>query len=223
MTTKKILVVAPHPDDETLGVGGTIAKFSSMGYEVKVLTICGHLPPLYNREDYDKTVAEALKAFDILGVSSSSFLEIPATMIGDIPVHEINNKIAQVMNDFLPHMVLCPYPDRHIDHRLVFDSIMVATRPVGIGRNIEIIAAYETLSETHWNAPHIEPNFTPNWVIDITDHIEEKLKALKCYKSQLIEFPSPRSIQAVEGLAKFRGTQAGFGFGEGMHIIRKIS
>ena len=89
--------------------------------------------------------------------------------------------------------------------------------------DIEIIAAYETLSETHWNAPHIEPNFTPNWVIDITDHIEEKLKALQCYKSQIFEFPNPRSIEAVEGLAKFRGTQAGFGFGEGMHIIRKIS
>ena len=56
MKTKKILVVAPHPDDETLGLGGTIAKFASKGYEIKVLTICGHLPPLYNREDYDKTV-----------------------------------------------------------------------------------------------------------------------------------------------------------------------
>ena len=60
-------------------------------------------------------------------------------------------------------VVFCPYPDRHVDHRQIFDSVMVA-RPVGFGRDIEIIAAYETLSETHWNAPHIEPNFTPNWV-----------------------------------------------------------
>ena len=92
-----------------------------------------------------------------------------------------------------------------------------------IGKNIEIVAAYETLSETHWNAPHIEPNFTPNWVIDISDHIEKKLMALKCYKSQIYKFPSPRSIKAAEALANFRGTQAGFGYGEGMHIIRKIS
>ena len=105
----------------------------------------------------------------------------------------------------------------------IFDSVMVATRPVGVGRKIKIVAAYETLSETHWNAPHIEPNFTPNWVIDISDHIEIKLEALKCYKSQIFEFPSPRSVEAVEALAKFRGTQAGFGYGEGMHIIRKIS
>jgi len=223
MKVKRILVIAPHPDDETLGVGGMMAKYSSMGCEIKVLIVSGHLPPLYNREDYDKTVQEAKEAFKILGVNHSSFLEIPATMINTISVNDLNRKINQVVCDFQPHMVFCPYPDRHIDHRLVFDSAMVATRPVGVGRKIEIIAAYETLSETHWNAPHIEPNFTPNWVIDITEHIDIKLQALKCYKSQISDFPSPRSIEAAEALAKFRGTQAGFGFGEGMHIIRKIS
>ena len=85
------------------------------------------------------------------------------------------------------------------------------------------MAAYETLSVTHWNAPNIEPNFTTNWVIDISDYIERKLKALRCYKSQVSDFPGPRSIQAVESLAKFRGTQSGFGYGEGFHIVRMVS
>ena len=220
---KRILVVAPHPDDETLGVGGTIAKFAARGDEVFVLMVSGHLPPLYNREDYEKTVSEAYSAFSVLGVEKSEFLEIPATMIGDQPLHEVNGRISKVVSDFNPHIVLCPYPDRHIDHRLVFDSVMVATRPVGVGRDIEIVAAYETLSETHWNAPHIEPNFTPNWVVDISDYIDAKLAALKCYESQITDFPGPRSIEAVESLAKFRGTQAGFGYGEGFHIVRMIS
>ena len=223
MNSKKILVIAPHPDDETLGVGGVIAKFASMGCKVHVLMVSGHLPPLYTRSEYEITVGEAKNAFSILGVTSSNFLEIPSTMISNIPVHELNSKISQVINDFEPNMVFCPYPDRHIDHRLVFDSVMVATRPIGIGKKIEVVAAYETLSETHWNAPHIEPNFTPNWVIDISEYFEVKLQALKCYESQISEFPSPRSIQAVEALAKFRGTQAGFGYGEAMHIIRKVS
>ena len=223
MKSKKILVVAPHPDDETLALGGTIAKYSEQGCEIHVLVVSGHLPPLYKREDFEKTVTEAKQAFNILGVSHSKFLEIPATMINDLPVHELNSMILQSVNDLNPHIVFCPYPDRHVDHRLVFDSVMVATRPVQKGKNIEILAAYETLSETHWNAPHIEPNFTPNWVINITDYIEIKLKALKCYKSQISDFPGPRSIEAVKALAKFRGTQSGFGFGEGMHIIRKIS
>jgi N-acetylglucosamine malate deacetylase 1 len=100
---------------------------------------------------------------------------------------------------------------------------MVATRPVGVGRKIEIVATYETLSETHWNAAHIEPNFTPNWVVDISEHIKNKLDALRCYKSQISDFPGPRSIEAVEALAKFRGTQSGFSYGEGFHIVRMVS
>jgi N-acetylglucosamine malate deacetylase 1 len=220
---KRVLVVAPHPDDEVLGVGGTIAKYSAQGDEVFVLMVSGHLPPLYSREAYEETVSEAYSAFSVLGVKRSEFLEIPATMIGDQPLHEVNGRISKVVSDFNPHIVLCPYPDRHVDHRLVFDSVMVATRPVGVGRDIEIVAAYETLSETHWNAPHIEPNFTPNWVVDISGYIDTKLAALKCYKSQISAFPGPRSIEAVEALAKFRGTQAGFGHGEGFHIVRMIS
>ena len=217
------MVIAPHADDEVLGAGGTIAKYSAQGHEVFVLITSGHLPPLYSRKSYEETVSEAYLAFSVLGVEKSQFLEIPATMIGDLPIHELNSRISKVVNDFNPHIVFCPYPDRHIDHRLVFDSVMVATRPIGEGRNIEIVAAYETLSETHWNAPHIEPNFTPNWVIDISDHLAKKLDALGCYKSQISEFPGPRSIEAIEALAKFRGTQAGFCYGESFHIVRMIS
>ena len=223
MKKKRILIVSPHPDDETLGVGGTIAKLAKAGNDIKVLTVSGHLPPLYKRRDYELTVKEAKKAFKILGVKSSTFLELPATKIGDIPIHEFNKKIFDVIVNFKPQIVFCPYPDRHIDHRLVFDIVMVATRPVGIGKKIEIVAAYETLSETHWNAPHIEPNFIPNWVIDISNSIEKKIKALKCYKSQISDFPGPRSIEAIEALSKFRGTQAGFGYGEGMQIIRMVN
>ena len=220
---KRVLIIAPHPDDETLGVGGTIAKYSAMGAEVFVLIVSGHLPPLYSLEDYDKTIVEARSAFELLGVSQSDFLEIPATMIDELPHREVNDRISNIVNKFSPHIVFCPYPDRHIDHRLVFDSTMVATRPVGVGRQIEIVATYETLSETHWNAAHIEPNFTPNWVVDISEHIKNKLDALRCYKSQISDFPGPRSIEAVEALAKFRGTQSGFSYGEGFHIVRMVS
>jgi LmbE family N-acetylglucosaminyl deacetylase len=220
--SKRLLIVSPHPDDETLGAGGTIAKFVDKGYYVKILTISGHLPPLYSRDHYEKTEGEAKKAFEILGINDFDFLQIPATMIGSQPIHEVNGKIMSVIKKTNPHIVLCPFPDRHIDHRLVFDSVMVATRPVDIGRSIEIVAAYETLSETHWNAPNIEPNFTPNWVVDITKYINKKLEALKCYESQIPPFPGSRSIEAAEALAKFRGTQAGFAFGEAFQLIRMV-
>lgn len=220
---KRVLIIAPHPDDETLGAGGTAAKLIARGDDVSVLVVSGHLPPLYTREQYDRTVSEAHKAFGILGVLKYRFLEIPATMVGNEPVHVLNHKIGAVVDEVRPHILLCPYPDRHIDHRVIFDSVMVAARPVGAGKELELVAAYETLSETHWNAPHIEPNFVPNWVVDISDVVDKKLRAVACYESQIPDFPGSRSIQAVEALAKLRGTQAGFAFGEAFHIIRMTS
>lgn len=219
---KRILVVAPHPDDETLGAGGAIAKFVEQGHEVSVLVVSGHLPPVYSREDYETTVREAGKAFSILGVTGSRFLEIPATMVGEQPVGVLNGKVAGMIREIEPHIVLCPFPDRHIDHRVVFESVMVATRPVAAGRGIELLAAYETLSETHWNAPHMEPNFVPNWIVDITAQIGRKIDALTCYESQIPAFPGARSVEAAKALAIFRGTQAGFSFGEGFQIIRMV-
>jgi len=220
--TRRVLVVAPHPDDETLGAGGTIAKFAARGDEVAVLVVSGHLPPLYTREHYETTVAESRRAFKGLGVSKSWFLEIPATMIGDEPISVVNRKMVDVVAEAAPQIVLCPFPDRHIDHRLVFESVMVATRPVGSGRGIQLLAAYETLSETHWNAPQMEPNFRPNWVVDITAELPRKIEAAKCYETQIPAFPGARSIEAIEALAKFRGTQAGFAAGEAFEIIRMI-
>ena len=217
---KRILVISPHPDDETLGLGGTISKHIFNGDDVFILTISGHLPPLYNREDYEETFREAKNAFEILGVQNSHFLEIPATMIGDEPISSLNMKISKVLSDYKPNIVFCPFPDRHIDHKLIFESAMVATRPVNYGKDIELVAAYETLSETHWNAPYIEPNFTPNLVVDIDNFIDNKLNALRCYKSQIDEEVGPRSIRAVRALAVFRGTQSGFGFGEACYVIR---
>ena len=220
---KKVLVITPHPDDETLGVGGSIAKLINQGHDVYILTVSGHLPPLYDRKDYDKTVKEAHKAYDILGITNSKFLEIPATMIGYEPVHSLNNKIVSVINEYRPNFVFCPFPDRHIDHKLVFESTLVATRPVQAGAEIELVAAYEILSETHWNAPFIEPNFIPNLVIDIGDFIEQKIAALKCYQSQISKDEGPRSLKAVKALAQLRGTQSGFKFGEALYIIRMTS
>ena len=223
MIFDRALIIAPHPDDDILGVGGYIKKLTASGCEVKVLTVSGHLPPLYSEEAFVTTVKEAANAHALVGVAHCQYLKIPATTIGDVPINELNGKVAEAVNSFKPTLVLCPYPDRHIDHRLVFDAAMVATRPVGAGANIRLFAAYETLSETHWNAPHIEANFVPNWVVDITDTIGIKKQALSCFKSQISPFPGPRSIEAVEALSIFRGTQSGFAYGEGFHIIRMIS
>ena len=219
---KRVLVVAPHPDDETLGAGGAIAKYIDEGNDVTVLVISGHLPPIYSKKDYELTVKEAKQAFNVLGIRKSKFLEIPATLVAYQPAGLLNGQIAEVVNEIEPQIVLMPFPDRHVDHRVIFESVMVATRPLLKGRGIELLATYETLSETHWNAPHIEPNFVPNFIVDITHQLKRKIDALACYQSQIPAFPGSRSLEAIKALATFRGTQAGFAFGEAYQIVRMI-
>ena len=216
----RLLVIAPHPDDEVLGVGGIMARYAHAGGEVTVLTVAAHMPPLYTEDVHQQTVREAKKAHALLGIKESIFFDNPAVLLGEISAPKFNGEIKDVVDRVCPDVVLLPYSDRHADHRLVFDAAMVATRPVGKTQSLKLVAAYETLSETHWNAPHFEPNFTPNCTIDVTDFIDTKLEAMSCYQSQLHAFPAPRSLEALKALALFRGSQAGMGYGEGLHILR---
>ncbi len=114
MTPKKLVVVAPHPDDETLGCGGTIARFAGVGTEVSVLVVSGHLPPLYDRDVFEISRKEAEAAFEIMGVTNSEFLAIPATLVRDTPVAKLNGQIGGFIRSAAPEMVLIPFPDRHI-------------------------------------------------------------------------------------------------------------
>jgi len=217
---KKVLVIAPHPDDETLGAGGTIRKFADAGCEVSIVTVAAHMPPLYTEEIHQTTVRESKAAQAVLGVKKSVFLDKPAVLLGDIPIAEFNSLILTQVNEIAPDILLMPYYDRHIDHRMIFEACLVAARPVGVGKGISLVAAYETISETHWNAPHIEPNFTPNFCVDITEQIDKKIEAMSCFASQLHPFPGPRSVEALKALALFRGSQAGYGYAEGFQVIR---
>lgn len=215
-----ILIIAPHPDDEIIGLGGAIKKFSDSGHDVTVLLVSGHLPPLYSEDVFVEHKKQALAAHAIVGVKESIFLEIPATFVRDETVADLNGKIYNVLKDVGPNIVFLPFPDRHIDHQVIFESSMVAIRPIYEGKKIDIAASYEVLSETHWNAPAIEPAFNPNITIDISNEIEAKLSALECFEGEIMPFPGPRSIEAVEALAKFRGTQAGFAYGESLQLLR---
>lgn len=217
---KRIVVIAPHPDDETLGAGGTIARFADQGIEVSVLVVSGHLPPLYPREAFDKTRQEAEAAFASMGVAHHQFMEVPATKVHETPVANLNGRISRFVRDAAPEMVLLPFPDRHIDHRWIFDASVVACRPVHIGAPRTVLA-YETLSETHWNVGGIEPAFIPDFYVDITDYIERKIEALTCYASQIHEAPS-RSLEATRALAKFRGSQNGCGYAEAFKVVRIV-
>ena len=223
MSRNSTLVIAPHPDDESLGAGGFISRLTKSGEKVSVLTVAGHLPPIYQDEDYEKTKLEASKAYGILGIDNSYFLDIPATYVNEVPISNLNKKITEILELTKPSRVLIPFPDRHLDHRLVFESAMVVCRPSSpVGKNILEVLAYETLSETHWNAPQIEPNFYPNYFVDISADIESKVRAISAYESQIPPAPGPRSVDAVRALATFRGSQVGVAAAEAYQLIRKF-
>tara|TARA_B110000305_G_C19372018_1_gene604963 strand:- start:145 stop:816 length:672 start_codon:yes stop_codon:yes gene_type:complete len=217
---KKILVIAPHLDDETIALGGTIKKLSKAKMHIDVIIVGGHLPPLYKKKDYLITKKESKNALNILGVKKIFYLDLPALEFHKNYYQTINSKINSLMNSLNPTTVFIPFPDRHIDHRTIFDCAMVNTRP-NKKNHPKFVLSYETLSETHWNAPYIEPNFNPDFFVNIDGTIKDKIKALKCYQSQIKNNHS-RSVEAVKALARFRGSQNGCKYAEGFKLIRAI-
>ena len=147
-------------------------------------------------------------------------MKIPATTIGDISITELNSQIENFILKEKSDAVFSCFPDRHVDHRLIFEATMVATRPNK--KNFpKYTLLYETLSETHWNVGNVEANFVPNFFIDISQTIGNKIKSLNCYKSQ-IKKGGPRSGEAVKALAKFRGSQNGCGYAEAFQLVRAV-
>lgn len=214
----KILVFAPHNDDEVLGVGGTIAKYISQGNQVYVCEVTSGK----DQKRLANIKKEALNAHKILGVTDTIFLDLPVVGLADIPTKELNGAMHDVVQTIKPDIAYIPHKgDMHVDHKMVAESAMVALRPVD-SPQLRAIYAYETLSETEWNIPSADNLFVPNVWSDISDTIDKKLEAMKCYKSQLKKFPHPRSIEAITALSKLRGSTICVKNAESFMLIRNI-
>ena len=210
-----VLVFAPHNDDEVLGVGGTIKKLVNAGNSVFICEVTSGL-------HYTQLQEEARIAHALLGVMKSFFLNKPVGMLKTGNQMELNKSISEVISEVQPEVVFTPFlGDMHIDHREVTESVMVALRPIG-NYSIREIYMYETLSETGWNIPTSERSFSPNVWVDISETIQDKIEAMKCYKSQLLEYPHPRSEEAILALAKYRGSTISVPYAESFMLIRKI-
>ena len=217
-----ILVIAPHADDEVLGVGGTISKYIDEGHDVYVCVMTTGHNAMFSQEILSKLRLEAIKSHRYLGIKKTYFLDLPAVMLSEIPKYEVNEKISNVVDEILPNIVFIPhFGDIHLDHFIVSQAAMVSVRPIKKHKVMEIYS-YETLSETEWNVPHVANVFMPNTYIDITKYIEKKKMAMKYYSTQLTEFPHPRSIEAIDSLAKLRGSTIGVKSAEAFCLIRRI-
>lgn len=216
------LIIAPHPDDEILGCGGTIKKLSASGTRVVVLVATRGKKEMYSEERILNVRNEAINAHKILGVDETRFLDFPAPDLDMVSLAEISGAISEVIREYDIATVYLPhYGDIHHDHRIIFQAGLVAARPVS-GIPVKRIFSYETLSETEWAAPLGDMTFIPTRFVNISDFFNLKLEAMKCFKSQLRDFPNPRSLKAIEALANLRGSTVGFNYGEAFMTIRII-
>ena len=218
----RALVLAPHPDDEVLGCGGAMARITSSGGVVEVAVVTRGRPPRFTGAQAAEVKAEALEAHAVLGVARTHFLDLPAAELDRIARADLNRAIGDVVTEANPDTLFVPFVgDLHFDHGLVFEAAMVAARPRGNGFPLRVLA-YETVSETNWSAPSLSPAFQPNMFIDITDHLETKLRAFACFRSQCRPPPDERSVETLRALAVVRGSTVSRGAAEAYMLIREV-
>lgn len=217
-----VLVIAPHRDDEILGCGGTIAKHIHTGNNVYVCFMTIGLESMFSNEIIQAGINEAKSCHDFLGITKTFNIDFPAALLDTVDKYKINGSLSKVINEVKPEVVYIPhYGDMHTDHQIVADAAMVALRPNG-SHKVKEIYSYETLSETEWNYPEQQIAFIPNIYNDITEFLNIKIQSMSYYNSQLINFPHPRSLDAIEHLARYRGSQVLVNSAECFRLIRRI-
>ena len=217
---KKILILSPHADDEILGCGGFISKYSNQNYHINVLILTNAskgAPELYSVEEIKKIRDEAKQANDFIGTKKLYFENFPALNLINYPIYKITNVINKYIQNINPEIILIPSGnDIHDDHKIIFKAAKVSTRP-NKKSNLKKILSYEVLSETEWNEN--EESFNPNYYVRLNKFdINKKVKAFLKYKSQVKKFPHPRSKEAIVNLSKVRGSQVFMRYAEAFKV-----
>lgn len=221
----KVLVVAAHPDDEVLGCGGTIARFSSEGADVHLAILCqGALAR--RSHGGDQAVKElqrsARKAADILGASGVEFFGLPDNELDTLPLLSVVRIVEGLIDRHAPNVVYThSSSDLNIDHGVVSRAVLTASRPAP-GTSVREVLAFQVLSSSEWNFSQVGSCFTPNVFVDISNFAQAKLDALRAYEQELRPFPFPRSLEAIQASAALWGSTAGVRAAEAFQLVRAI-
>jgi len=203
-----IIVVAAHPDDEVLGMAGTIGKLVNLGNRVQILFLSdGVSSREFLREDTDSRRNSAISALEKLGCEEVYFTDFPDNQLDTIPLLDICKVIEDRFMDFLPETVFTHFPfDLNIDHQVVSEAVNVASRPKSTSK-IKNLLFFEVLSSTGWKFG--SRAFLPNLFIEIENEFELKIAAIQKYQKEIDPYPNARSLEAIEALAIFRGASVG--------------
>lgn len=228
MVKKNILVISAHPDDEVLGCGGTIIKYSKK-YNIFSVIVGEGCTSRINKKNknINKNLnllkKQANKVAKIMGIKKTFFLSLPDNKLDTLPLLNIIHKIEKIVNQIKPEIIFTHHNgDLNIDHQIINKAVLTATRP--INKNfVKSVRTFEVLSSTEWNyqsSNHML--FNPNLFIDISKQLNKKIKSFLYYKSEIRKFPHPRSKEGIENIAKFRGASSGLKAAEAFHILRTI-
>lgn len=225
---RKILVVVAHPDDEIIGVGGTLYKHVRIRDSVEVL-ILGDGKSSRNEnykfigEEKAKSSDETLKAMRVLGIKKFTRENLPDNRFDTFVILNIAKIVSKYVKKSKAEIVYTHHPgDLNIDHKLTAEATIIACRPIE-NPSVKNLITFETLSSTEMAGYRPETVFMPNYFVDISKEIKIKLKAMSCYKSELRKHPHPRSIESIELNARMWGTKVNIRYAEAFCIIRKIS
>jgi len=219
-----VLVVAPHADDESLGCGGTLLKHLASGDELHWLLVTGMSSETgFSQENITIRSEEIRQVGERYSFSSITELMFPPARLSEIPESDLIRRISQAVLDTRPELVYTAYRnDAHSDHEAVFDAVMASTKSFRYPF-IRRVLAYETISETDFGLKPEDGGFKPNVYINIEDFLKEKLDILDLFKSEMGQFPFPRSREALEALSKVRGVQCGCRAAEAFMLIKEIN
>ena len=220
---KKILSVAVHPDDETLGCGGALLKHKKNGDDIYWLIITSmYLEDGWTAEKIESRREEINQISDVYGFTAVHCLDFPSTRLDTIPMKNLISQISKIIQKVEPDLIYIPNrSDIHTDHQYAFRAIMSCTKTFRYPF-IRKILMYECLSETEFSPALPADTFIPNVFVDITGFLEEKIKIMKIYRDEMGAFPFPRSEENISALAKNRGTVAGVEAAEAFVLLKEV-
>jgi N-acetylglucosamine malate deacetylase 1 len=219
----RVMAIAAHPDDETLGAGGTLASHAERGDEVWVCILTDGVTARHDATELQQSCA--VRAGDVLGVKKVAFCGFPDQRLDTFPLLEVIRPIQEYVDELQPHVVYTHFKDDpNQDHRVAFQATLVATRPLA-SSSVKRVLCYEAASSTEWAAPFPGSAFTPNVFVDITDTLVVKQEAMRSYAdtedSEVRPYPHPRSYEAIDAYARRYGVMAGMHAAEAFMLVRE--
>ena len=232
-----VLIIAAHPDDEILGMGGTISKHTSQNDDVTIIYMATGITarrelsndkyeikniPKITQKQWQKEInqlrIDAKKSAKLLSVKNVKFYDFPDNEMDGIQLLKVVKIIEKEIKETKPDRIYTNhYGDLNVDHKVVSNAVLTACRPSGF--LVKEILCFEVLSSTEWSYPY---NFSPNYFSNIEKHLTKKVNAMKLFKSEIREFPHPRSSENIRNVAARWGSVCGFKAAEAFEMIRKI-